>query len=425
MLKKTNNVIDIFVWLGVVVAAAYFGFLSYDPFASRMTVIALIWLAGYWTLRTHQAMKESAGERIEIETESREIKFQKERLEAFLELSHDGIIILDKDNNVLRINDSITAITGYTKSEVIGQQISNVFKCEKYQETGLSFGLAFLTDQKPDYYEEVTFTTKDGRPIDLGVHFGRAKKHEGHRGASLILIRDLTKIHAAESLEHDFVSMTSHQLFTPLSIIRGHISMLLDGDVGKMSEKQNYFLNQSLQATKRMVHLVSELLSISRLEERKITLNFTTIKINELIPSLIDEMMPLSAHKKIKMTYKKPSVSLPAISVDTEKISQVLQNLIDNAIKYTPNGGTVTVACEPRAHDVLISITDSGIGVPTGETAKLFQRFYRCANAVNVDSKGTGLGLYIARVIVERHNGKIWVESTEGKGSTFYIALPR
>lgn len=425
MLKKTYNIIDILVWLGVVAAAVYFGFLTYDPFPSRMTLVALIWLAGYWTLRTHTAMKEGAAQGTEVAAEAREIQFQKERLEAFLELSHDGIIILDKDHHILRINDAVTAMTGYTKSESLGQLCANVFHCEKYKETGLSFGLAFLTDENPSHYEEVILTTKDGRPIDLGVRCARAKKHEGHRGASLILIRDLTKIHEAESLEHDFVSMTSHQLFTPLSIIRGHIAMLIAGDIGKTTEKQRYFLDQSLQATKRMVHLVTELLSISRLEERKITLNFASTRIDALIPPIVEEMKLLADHKHIKLMFKKPAAALPSISIDAEKISQVIQNLVDNAIKYTNDGGTVTISAEAQAHDVVTSIQDTGIGIPAADIPKLYQRFYRSANAISLDTKGTGLGLYIARVIVERHNGKIWVESVEDKGSIFHVALPR
>jgi len=425
MKNRLNIIIEFLLWAGVLIAVFYGSALETDSFIIRMSSAAALTLAGYWTIRATRAEREFARERDELKREHQEIGYQKERVESFLELSHDGIIILDKDHHILRINDAVTAITGYTKDEVVGHFCPSVFHCDKYKEMGLCFGLAFLTDDNPSYYEEVAIATKDGRLLDLGVRCARAKKHAGHRGAHLILIRDLTKIHEAESLEHDFVSMTSHQLFTPLSIIRGHISMLLAGDVGKPTSKQHDFLEQSLQATKRMVHLVSELLSISRLEERKITLNFTPTDLSRLIPPLLEQMKPLADSRKIKLVYTKPVGTTAKISIDGEKISQVLQNLIDNAIKYSATNKTVKIVTKVGPNDIQVSITDQGIGIPATDIPKLFQRFFRSANAISIDTKGTGLGLYIARVIVERHNGKIWAESTEHKGSTFYVSLPR
>jgi two-component system sensor histidine kinase VicK len=226
-------------------------------------------------------------------------------------------------------------------------------------------------------------------------------------------------------MEHDFVSMTSHQLFTPLSIIRGHIALMIEGSLGKITEKQKNFLDQSMHATKKMVSLVSELLSISRLEERKITLNFAPTNIVDVIDSTISELEPLAARNSIHLISKISRKSIPLVVIDGEKISQVMQNIIDNAIKYTPKKGTVQIDITVETDNLVISVSDNGIGIPKDDLPKLFQRFFRSSNTLSLDSKGTGLGLYIAKVIVERHQGKIWAESTENKGSTFYIALPR
>lgn len=423
--KISHPIIETLLWAGVAFAVMYASIVETDSFVIRMTSAAALTLAGYWTIRAVRDRHEAYEKQKEIEYEASDAKFQKDRWHAFIELSHDGIIILDKNNRILKINQAVCDVSGYSMDETVGKPCAEVFQCDKYKEAGITFGLAFLTEEHPSYYEEVTIHTKDGNQIDVGVRCARAKKHPGHRGTHLILMRDLTKIHQAESLEHDFVSMTSHQLFTPLSIIRGHISMVLSGDLGKINDKQKNFLDQSLLSTKRMVHLVTELLSISRLEEQKITLNLAPTDITKLVDTVSSELEPLAKTKSIHVTFNKPKTDIPTLSMDAEKMSQVLQNLLDNGIKYSEEGGHIDISLSVRAHDVMLSVSDNGIGVPRTDINKLFQRFYRSANAVSRDSKGTGLGLYIARVIVERHHGKIWVESTEGEGSTFFITLPK
>ncbi len=418
-------IVEFLLWLGVAGVVLYVGVIDTDSFLIRLSSVAALWLAGYWTIRTFRAQREATQEETLIKNDADEIKFQKERLEAFLELSHDGIVILDSEQRILRINQAVTDMTGYDAKEVIGQLCSHVFRCEKYKEAGLSFGIAFLTDEKPTHYEEVALTSKDGRQIDIGMRCSRAKKHPGHRGAHLILIRDLSKIHEAETLEHDFVSMTSHQLFTPLSIIRGNVSLLLAEDLGKINPKQRSFLDQSMIATKKMVNLVTELLSISRLEEREIQLAFVPTDLDKLIADTVKQLAIFAKEHEIVLHYEHPKTKPPKITVDPDKITQVLQNLIDNAIKYTPAKGHVTLSLQTKPDQLIIDVKDTGIGIPTADVPKLFQRFYRSSNVLGLDSKGTGLGLYIARVIVERHHGTISVTSDEGHGSTFSVALPR
>lgn len=420
-----HHTIDIFVWTSVAAMVLAVGVFKADDWMIRWTSLAALWLAGYWTLRSIRAQREADNRQVELEKESREMKFQRDRHIAFFGLTHDGIVVLDKDNNILRINEAITEITGYEPQEVIGHPCAKVFRCEKYKEAGIAFGLAYLSASNPTYYEEVTTITKDGRPTDIGVRCTRAKHFPGHRGTNLILIRDLSKIHEAEVMEHDFVSMTSHQLFTPLSIIRGHLALLMDGALGKITEKQKYFLEQSMHSTKRMVGLVSELLSISRLEERKITLNFAPTNLTDTIKASINELQPLATRGSVQLKFNAPKSPVPMVIVDAEKVTQVLQNVIDNAIKYTPKKGTVQIDIQTEPENVVISVQDNGIGIPKEDLPKLFQRFFRSSNTLSLDSKGTGLGLYIAKVIVERHQGKIWAESVEGKGSTFYVSLPR
>ncbi|MFA6082525.1 MAG: ATP-binding protein [Patescibacteria group bacterium] len=423
--RQIRSAFDALIWI-LTLTYVYFGIIAQDySLEEKLSAVLAILLAAYWTIRALESGKGSVNDQKQLEEDSRELRFQRDRHMAFFALTHDGIIVLDKNNNILRINEAMTDISGYTAADAVGHYCPDIFRTEKYKETGIAFGLGFLTEENPTHYEEVQMLTKDGQHIDVGVRCTKAKKFPGHRGASLILIRDLTKIHEAESMEHEFVSMTSHQLFTPLSIIRGHLSMLMQGDLGKINEKQHYFLNQTLESTKKMVNLITELLSISRLEERKIVLNFSQTNITAVVQSAVEEMKTLAVERKIDIVFEKPSSSTPTLNMDGEKITQVVQNLIDNAIKYTNPRGKIVVKIETRPKDVVVSVSDNGVGIPSADIPKLFQRFFRSGNVLSMDTRGTGLGLYIAKVIITRHQGKIWVESKENQGSTFFFSLPR
>ncbi len=219
--------------------------------------------------------------------------------------------------------------------------------------------------------------------------------------------------------EKEFMSLTSHQLFTPLSIIRGFSGMLNDEKLGKLTEKQKDAAEEIYTNVKRMVNLVSELLSISKIQSGTFEIKSKKTDLAKLLQNIKKEFLE-TQDAEISLEL---SVTNKEVELDEEKIRQVIYNLLDNAIKYSRNK-KVTVELKQDEKNSIISVKDLGIGIPQEDWEKVFEPFYRGKNILELDNKGTGLGLYIARLIIEKHNGKIWLESKEGKGATFSFSVP-
>lgn len=223
----------------------------------------------------------------------------------------------------------------------------------------------------------------------------------------------------------EFLSLTSHQLFTPLSMIRGFSSLLEDENLGELNDKQKDAVGHIHQNTKRMVDLVSEIMSISRIEAGSFVLKKSQTDINKLVRESVEQFKKSMPKKNVEIIYRNENVK--TINIDQEKIRNVLYNLIDNAIKYTAKG-TVTINLTQDDKKTSVKISDQGVGIKDEDFEKLFQPFFRGKNILELDNQGTGLGLYISRLIVEKHDGKIWAENNdkEGtKGASFIFELPR
>lgn len=228
----------------------------------------------------------------------------------------------------------------------------------------------------------------------------------------------LKKLDEAKS---EFISIASHQLRTPLTAIKGYISMVQEGDYGKVPAKLNAPIDRVLQSTERIIHLVEDLLNISRIESGRMQFDFAPTDINALVEDVFSELQVQAKKKNLLFEYTKPTKVIPKLNLDQSKIREVIMNLVDNAIKYTPKG-FVKLSLERLDDSVRFSVTDSGRGLEADEIPLLFQKFSRARGVQLVHTEGTGLGLYIAKNIIEKHNGRIWVESNgKDKGSTFYI----
>ncbi len=239
---------------------------------------------------------------------------------------------------------------------------------------------------------------------------------------------ELKKLDAAKT---EFISIASHQLRTPLTIIKGYISMILEGSYGKVSEEAKKPMKNIFESNERLIRLVNDLLTVSKMETGKIEVEFEKAFIEEIISSLIAELKLKAREKGLSLKFVKPKTPLPEVFVDREKIRQAIFNIIDNAIRYTSEGG-VTVKVKTQKSNLktdkeflLIKISDTGEGMTREEVSKLFVSFSRGSAGTKFWVEGAGLGLYIAKKFIDFHNGKIWAESPgKGKGSTFYIELP-
>lgn len=233
--------------------------------------------------------------------------------------------------------------------------------------------------------------------------------------------RDLKKLDQAKS---EFLSIASHQLRTPLTAMRGYLSMLIKGDFGPLSEKTRKVVLEVYQASLRLLKLSNDLLNVSRIESGKSVLNYQQVSIGDLISSVVEEMKVEINNKNLSLELKIEE-DLPLMEIDAGKIRQVLLNLVDNAIKYTEKGGLTIEAVELDNGKIMVKVSDTGIGLDKKDIAKLFQSFSRGRAGNSLHASGAGLGLYVARKFIDQHGGRIWVNSPgKGKGSTFFIELP-
>lgn len=235
------------------------------------------------------------------------------------------------------------------------------------------------------------------------------------------------KLKELDNMKTDFVNSVSHELRSPLSAIKGYVDFLLKEVAGPVNEKQKEFLNIVKNNTTRLTNFINNVLDVAKMESSKMELNREQIKIKDVIGEVITLFKPSASDKKITLEFTADE-ALPQISADGEKIMQVITNLISNAMKFTPEGGNVTVKSElgRQKPEVVVSVSDSGMGMTKDDCAKLFNKFVQVSSAKkNIKGpKGTGLGLSIAKGIIELHNGKIWVESEINMGTTFYFTLP-
>lgn len=239
------------------------------------------------------------------------------------------------------------------------------------------------------------------------------------------------KLKELEKTKNEFVSVASHEFRTPLTIVNGYLSLLLNGDLGSFKDPQGeknlyLILNKVFKETQRLNKLAEELLSVSRIESRKIKLRLSRIFVDEMISEVLSEFASVAEEKKIALKIKKPDTAATALAVqaDEDKLKQVLLNLIDNAIKFTPSDGEVVIKSFCKDDQVVTQIQDNGVGIPSTIIPRIFEKFQQGNNPFVKENKGVGLGLFIVRSLVEMQHGKVWVRSKLGQGSTFSFSLP-
>jgi signal transduction histidine kinase len=263
-------------------------------------------------------------------------------------------------------------------------------------------------------------------------HIGRLEEltKEFDRSAKLLVRRDIElsqlndKLKQLDQMKSEIISVVAHQLRTPLSAIKWTLKMLVDGDMGAITPEQKDILEKGFESNERMIMLVNDMLSVDRMESGKVKYSFIPVQFEELIQGMIRDLAPLATQKNVRVVYVGPGVVLPKIKLDPDKMRDVLQNLFDNAIKYSRNDTEVNIILERNDSEYVLHVKDAGIGIPESERDKIFSRFFRATNAVRTETNGSGLGLFIAQSIVKRHGGRIWFESVPEQGTTFHVSLP-
>ncbi len=343
---------------------------------------------------------------------------ERRRLNSVLTHMTDGVIATDRRGIIIIINDKAMEMLNISQEMALGVSILKVLKIDK------EYTLRKLLENEDDMLFD--FST-DEMLITLRGEFTLIQRETGFISGIVCVLHDVTKQEKIENERKEFVSNVSHELRTPLTSMRSYLEALLDG-AWKDPEIAPQFLEVTQEETDRMIRMIKDLLDLSRMDSNKSVLDLEYLNVNELFDHVIKrfEMMIQSSDKtkkefSIKREFTKSQLW---VEVDADKMIQVLDNIMNNAIKYSPDGGTITCGLVETNTSVIFSISDEGLGIPKRDLANVFDRFFRVDKARARSMGGTGLGLAITKEVVQKHKGKIWAESTEGKGTTFYISLP-
>jgi len=231
------------------------------------------------------------------------------------------------------------------------------------------------------------------------------------------------KLKELDRLKSEFLSMASHQLRTPLSIIKGYLHTLQTGKVGEISDKQKHFVKTALDANEQLIAIIDDFLNLGRIEEKRIKVEFEEVDLPEIVATVLQRMGSLAIRKEINLKFEKPE-TFPKITADRAKLVEVLTNIVDNSIKYGKDRGWVKIKLKKEGTRIKIIESDNGIGIPDDFKSKLFSKFNRAPNAVKAVPSGNGIGLYLVKKIIDLHHGEVKIESEEGKGTKFVIELP-
>jgi len=350
---------------------------------------------------------------------------EKRWLETIIQNSADGIIIVDRQCRIMGFNRAMTRLTGYRVNEALGKSCHEVFPLRTA--TGDAYCAAVcplrhgeIAGRQP--LTEAILTDRQGHSLPVEITFAVLKDEEGVPLGGVIEARDIRARKEAEELQSTFLSVISHELQTPIAIIKGYADLLRDEGQQLPPEQVQQKLAFIVEESDRLSKMVENLLYASRIQAGGLKLNREPVALGPLAQRVVQRLSSLSARHTLRV--EMPD-TLPAVLADYERIEEVLVNLVENAIKYSPQGGEVVVSAEVTSDEVIVSVTDQGIGIPPEERERLFERFSRLDSRLVRQMKGTGLGLFICKSIVEAHGGRIWAETAPGGGSRFRFTLPR
>ena len=341
---------------------------------------------------------------------------ESKRLHSILSYMTDGVLATNRRGKITMINDMAKKQLGVQKEEVLNKSILELLKIEDEYE------LRDLITQVPELM--IDSQDANGEYLSLRVRFALVRRESGFISGLVAVLHDTTEQEKEERERRLFVSNVSHELRTPLTSVKSYLEAL---DEGALSEPvAPDFIKVSLDETNRMMRMVTDLLHLSRIDNASSHLDVELINFTAFITFILnrfDQIRGQNEEKKYELVRDYPITSV-WIEIDTDKMTQVIDNILNNAIKYSPDGGKITVTMKTTDDQMILSISDQGLGIPKQDLPRIFDRFYRVDRARSRAQGGTGLGLAIAKEIVKQHEGFIWAKSEYGKGSTFTIVLP-
>jgi len=358
------------------------------------------------------------------------VEREKNRWEAIFSNVEEGVYISDSNKRTITMNGACEIMSGWDEKEAAGRSYHEVFSCHDNQGHYYpDFDPVEKVYQslEPIHYDEHLHTSRDGSERWVGVSYTPILDSE-HLVQCVAVIRDITSLKEIEVAKSEFVSIASHELRTPLTVINGYLSLLLSGDLGDISDASKRMqhlqvINKIYNETRRLTALVEELLNVTRIEEGRIKLNLREVYLSEVIREVVSEFEPLVQRQNSVLQANFAGEEKPIVG-DCDKIKQVLVNLVDNAIKYNPPQVKINIKIRPYNDRVEVTVEDNGVGIPAALQGRIFSKFQQVPGSYTKENKGSGLGLFIAKSLVELHHGSIELRSTPGKGSEFIFSLP-
>jgi len=357
-----------------------------------------------------------------------QLKEERDLAKAIVASMGEGLLVLDTNYKVKLINPAAEKLLETTAREAVGQKWAEFGRAyiadkpipfeKRSAVISLNKGEIKVTGIADDHY----YVTRSGRRFPV-VAITAPLIHDDKAIGIVKVFHDASHEKDVDRMKTEFISLASHQLRTPLSAIKWFVELLSDKNSGPLTEEQRKYIKNLAFSTERMIELVNSLLNISRIESGRIMIEPKPTDLSKLVGEVVIQLKKKIDSKKIKLIISTHQ-NLPKINLDPKLISHVYMNLIDNAIKYTPVAGEVSVFISKKEQEIVSQISDSGFGIPRNEQERIFQKFFRATNAVKKVTEGSGLGLYLVKSIVESSKGRIWFKSDGKKGATFWFTLP-
>ena len=375
-----------------------------------------------WTLRLFMAQL-AAGLRSALRSQA--LIKEQGRLAAIFQHSAEGILMVDNALRIIDFNPAMEQLTGWQESEVLGRFYYEVLRPRDRQgnEVGLQGSpLIQAFSGQNVVNREMLISARDGQRFAVRVTASCIRSARGEPMNGILNVRDITREREQEEQRSTFISVISHELQTPIAIIKGYASTLARADAMLEPEALRVRLVAVEEEADRLNKLVGNLLYASRIQAGGLQMEMAPLDLSHLVETVVRRQR--AKNPDFNVTLDIPA-NLPTVMADRDRIEEVLQNLLDNAMKYSPRQRMLTVACWTTGEDVIVSVSDTGMGISLRDQEHIFNRFHRVGDAMTQTTPGAGLGLYICRAIVEAHGGHIWVKSALHEGSTFSFSLPR
>lgn len=409
-------------------------FLQDRLFVSRYSLFLLVILAGMYTAwhldSRHRQTRDLLGQ---LEAEHLRITERRRELRAVLDSIGDGVIVVDPGLRLLMINPVAADFFNLAYPQPTGNRVDAIIDNSALM-TLLRHTLDDTADNDALISGEIgTLPVSSGKPIICQALATALASGQNTPHGAVVVLRDMTRQKELEESKTNFISMLSHELRTPLTAIRGFVDLILTGSTGELTAEQREYLVIVFDQSEHLQNLINSLLEFAEIEAAETSLDLDLVSPEKLAYNVLGQIEPLAKHRTVTLDVR-VSPNLAPLYIDEHRMERVMLNLLDNAVKFSPKHGTVTLTIRDRDFDVLVCVSDSGSGVPRAERGRIFDRFYQVDSSTTRAHGGTGMGLALCKHIVEMHQGQIWVEQPDkveggernnGPGSRFCFTLPR